>query len=79
MASVSCIYGLGSPETYQKFSLIFKKGQELSHDELIGQLLNLQYARNDYELWRGNFRVRGAFIDVWTLGKDQILRFEIEG
>ncbi|MFA5742739.1 MAG: excinuclease ABC subunit UvrB [Candidatus Paceibacterota bacterium] len=78
VASVSCIYGLGSPETYQKFSLIFKKGQELSHDELIGQLLNLQYARNDYELWRGNFRVRGAFIDVWTLGKDQILRFEIE-
>ena len=79
VASVSCIYGLGSPETYQKFSLIFKKGQELSHDELISQLLNLQYARNDYELWRGNFRVRGAFIDVWTLGKDQILRFEIEG
>jgi len=78
VASVSCIYGLGSPETYQKFSLIFKKGQELSHDELIGQLLNLQYARNDYELWRGNFRVRGPFIDVWTLGKDQILRFEIE-
>ena len=78
VASISCIYGLGSPETYQKFSLIFKKGQEISHDELISHLLDLQYARNDYELWRGNFRVRGAFIDVWTLGKDQILRFEIE-
>ena len=78
VASISCIYGLGSPETYQKFSLIFKKGQEISHDELISHLLDLQYKRNDYELWRGNFRVRGAFIDVWTLGKDQILRFEIE-
>lgn len=78
VASVSCIYGLGSPETYQNFCSVFKKGQEVSQEELIGRLLDLQYERNDYELWRGNFRVRGPFIDIWTLGRDQILRFEIE-
>ena len=77
VASVSCIYNLGSPNIYQKLSLHLKKGQTISRQELISRLLDLQYERNDYELWRGKFRKRGAFIDIWTSGKDQIIRIEL--
>ncbi len=78
VASVSCIYNLGSPINYQKISLILKRGQLVKTDQLISRLLDLQYERDDYQLWRGKFRKRINFIDVWPPGKDQIIRIEIE-
>ena len=78
VASVSCIYNLGSPNIYQKLSLHLKKGQTISRRELISRLLDLQYERNDYALWRGKFRLRMNYIDVWTSGEDRIIRIEID-
>jgi excinuclease ABC subunit B len=78
VASVSCIYNLGSPDVYQKLSLHLKIGQKISREELISRLLDLQYERNDYELWRGRFRIRAGFIDIWTSGQDRIIRIEIK-
>jgi len=78
VASVSCIYNLGSPKTYQKLALQLEKGQEITSDELMSYLLDLQYERNDFALWRGKFRRRLGYIDVWTSGVDRILRIEIK-
>jgi len=77
VASVSCIYNLGSPETYQKERLVLKIGMPMTHEELFGRLLDLQYERNDYELMRGRFRKRMDFIDVWLAGAEVITRVEI--
>ena len=76
VASVSCIYNLGSPLTYQKLALFLKKEQIISREELLERLLDLQYERNDYELWRGRFRRRGKFLDIWLSGTDIIIRIE---
>jgi len=79
VASVSCIYNLGSPYIYQKLSLHLKKGQKITREKLIERLLDLQYERNDFELWRGRFRIRLNYIDIWTSGVDQIIRIENSG
>ena len=79
VASVSCIYNLGAPDTYKSLSLTLRKGQKLTRDELMSHLLDLQYERNDYDLWRGKMRKRAQFIDVWPSGEDKIIRAEIEG
>ena len=76
VASVSCIYNLGSPDIYQKLSLHLKAGQKITREKLLERLLDLQYERNDYELWRGKFRIRMNYIDIWTSGVDQIIRIE---
>jgi excinuclease ABC subunit B len=78
VASVSCIYNLGSPKTYQKFFLKLGTGQKMAAKELFSRLLDLQYERNDYDLWRGRFRKRANFTDVWLSGQDKIIRIEIE-
>ncbi len=78
VASVSCIYNLGSPNIYQKLSLHLKRDQIISRGELIARLLDLQYERNDYALWRGKFRLRMNYIDIWTSGEDRIIRIEID-
>ena len=59
VASVSCIYGIGSPMQYAGMSLFLDKQEETDRDELIHQLIDIQYDRNDYDLQRGTFRVRG--------------------
>jgi excinuclease ABC subunit B len=79
VASVSCIYNLGSPETYKKYALQLARGQNMAEHDLFGHLLDLQYERNDYELWRGKFRKRMNYCDVWLSGEDRIIRIEIEG
>ncbi len=79
VASVSCIYNLGSPNIYQRLSLHLKQGQKISRQELISRLLDLQYERNDYGLWRGKFRIRMNYVDIWTSGEDRIIRIEIDG
>ena len=79
VASVSCIYNLGSPETYQKERLVLKVGMPMTYDQLFNRLLDLQYERNDYELLRGRFRKRMNFVDVWLAGAEVITRIEIFG
>jgi excinuclease ABC subunit B len=79
VASVSCIYNLGSPETYRKYALDLAVGQNMTEHELFGHLLDLQYERNDYNLWRGKFRKRMNYCDIWLSGEDRIVRAEIEG
>ncbi|HOX29530.1 MAG TPA: excinuclease ABC subunit UvrB [Candidatus Paceibacterota bacterium] len=78
VASVSCIYNLGSPETYRKYALNLAVGQNMAEHELFGCLLDLQYERNDYDLWRGKFRKRMNYCDIWLSGDDRIVRVEIE-
>jgi len=77
VASVSCIYNLGKPETYLKERLILKVGDQMSFEQLFGRLLDLQYERNDYELACGRFRKRMNFVDVWLAGATIINRIEI--
>jgi excinuclease ABC subunit B len=64
VSSVSCIYGLGSPEFYSTMVLLLKKGMSITRKELTKRLVELQYSRNDIDFSRGNFRIRGDIIDV---------------
>jgi excinuclease ABC subunit B len=65
VASVSCIYGLGSPEDYRTMLVDLRPGLELERDAMLGKLVDIQYARNDYEPQSGTFRVRGEVVDVF--------------
>ncbi len=70
VASVSCIYGLGSPEDYRASVVGLRVGQEIGRQELLDQLIRMKYQRNDIELKRGRFRVRGGTIDIMGAGRD---------
>jgi excinuclease ABC subunit B len=78
VASVSCIYGLGSPEDYRANVVDLKVGQEISRQALFEQLIRMKYARNDVELKRGRFRARGGTIDVMGAG-EAVHRIVLEG
>ena len=65
VASVSCIYGLGSVEAYSKMTLSLKKDYEYSREQLIKTLVNLQYKRNDQSFYRGTFRARGEYLEIF--------------
>ncbi|MBQ3465175.1 excinuclease ABC subunit UvrB [Candidatus Saccharibacteria bacterium] len=76
VASVSCIYGIGSPENYLEMSFEAKRGGELSQLEFIRKLVNIQYHRNDLAFERGNFRVMGDTIDLYPANGEFAYRFE---
>lgn len=76
IASVSAIYNLGAPSDYKNQIFHVRIGRKLSQKELIKKLVDLQYERNDYELWRGKFRIRNNFIDIWPSGQDSIIRID---
>jgi len=78
VSSVSCIYNLGSPENYQQVSLEIKRNQKLSRENFLSYLTALQYQRNDNELKRGSFRVRGEIVDIFLVGGEKILRIEFD-
>jgi excinuclease ABC subunit B len=65
VASVSCIYGLGSPEAYQKMLVFLQKGCEYSRNEMLNDLIKIQYERSDYDFHRGTFRVRGDVVEIF--------------
>jgi excinuclease ABC subunit B len=65
VASVSCIYGLGSPETYQGMIVLMEDQKEVSRDEILARLVEIQYERNDYDFHRGTFRVRGDVLEIF--------------
>ena len=77
VASVSCIYGLGSPEDYKDKMFVLKEGMTISRNELFEKLVNMQYTRNDYSLDRGTFRVRGEIVDIVpTRERESAIRLE---
>ena len=79
VASVSCIYGLGSPEAYYGMLLLVEKGQKISRQEILRRLVEIQYERNDLDFHRGTFRVRGDTIDVYPTYEDNAYRIEMWG
>ena len=79
VASVSCIFGLGSPEQYEEIVLAVHRGQEVERDELLRQLVKMQFSRNDIALDRGTFRVRGDVIEIHPVEQDLIVRLELFG
>lgn len=79
VASVSCIYGIGSPMDYAGMAVFLDKEVEQDRDELIRKLIDIQYDRNDYELKRGTFRVRGDALDVFPPYADNPIRVEFWG
>ncbi len=79
VASVSCIYNLGSPEDYQDFTMLFETGQEITRRELLNRLISLQYERNDVDFHRGAFRVRGDTVDLFPSYREQAIRIEFFG
>ncbi|MDD5252763.1 MAG: excinuclease ABC subunit UvrB [Candidatus Omnitrophota bacterium] len=79
VASVSCIYNLGSPEEYQGHLLILNKGEQLEREELISRLIQIQYERNDYEFKRAKFRVRGEIVEIFPSYSEKALRIELNG
>ncbi len=79
VASVSCIFGLGSPEQYEEISLRLHKGLRIDRDEILRQLVKMQFTRNDMTLERGNFRARGDVIEVHPVDEDTITRIEMFG
>src|SRR5678816_383327 len=79
VASVSCIYGLGSPEAYYGMMLPLDRGQKIDRDQVLRKLVEIQYERNDHEFARGAFRVRGDIVEVYPSYEDQALRIELFG
>ena len=76
VASVSCIFGLGSPETYKSSVLYIQKGKETDRDEMLRKLIDLQYARNDIDFKRGTFRVRGDVVELHPSYEEFAYRIE---
>ncbi|MEZ5138630.1 MAG: excinuclease ABC subunit UvrB [Acidimicrobiales bacterium] len=79
VASVSCIYGLGSPEEYRENTLIVQQGEEIDQRQLLKKLVDMQYDRNDVNLVRGKFRVRGDTIEVHPAYDETAVRIELFG
>jgi len=79
VASVSCIYGLGSPEAYYGMLLPLERGQRIDRDQVLRKLVEIQYERNDHDFSRGTFRVRGDIVEVYPSYEEQGLRIELFG
>ena len=79
VASVSCIYGIGSPDDYAAMSITIKKGERRQQDKFVRLLTDIQYQRNDIDFHRGTFRVRGDIVDVFPAGSDVAYRVEFFG
>lgn len=80
VASVSCIYGLGSPEDYQGMIVSLRPGMTKDRDEVIHELINIQYNRNEMDIERGSFRVRGDVVEIYPAqGGDYLIRVEFFG
>src|SRR5207245_3903337 len=79
VASVSCIYGLGSPEAYYGMLLPLERGQRITREEILRKLVEIQYERNDHDFARGTFRVRGDVVEVIPSSEENGLRIELLG
>jgi len=79
IASVSAIYGLGSPQDYEDMSIILNVNSQIERDELLEKLINIQYERNDFSPEKGQFRVRGDAVEIYTAQNDEMIRVEFWG
>ena len=79
VASVSCIYGIGSPDDYADMAITVRRGERRVQEKFIRQLTDIQYSRNDIDFHRGTFRVRGDVVDVFPAGADTAYRVEFFG
>ncbi len=79
VASVSCIYGLGSPDEYRELLVFLEKGEEISRKEILKRLVSIQYERNDIDFARGRFRVRGDTIEIFPAYTENAYRIELLG
>ncbi|NCU18133.1 excinuclease ABC subunit UvrB [Pallidibacillus pasinlerensis] len=80
IASVSCIYGLGSPEEYRELVLSLRVGMEIDRNQLLRKMVDIQYERNDIDFHRGTFRVRGDVVEIFPASRDEhCLRIEFFG
>ncbi len=79
VASVSCIYGLGSPSEYEKQRIVLRAGQDSNREELIRKLVNIRYERNEYDFSNGKFRVRGDILEVYPAYQDRAVRIQLFG
>ncbi len=79
VASVSSIYGLGSPEDYKKMMVVIRKGEMLDRDKMLSKLIDIQYERNDVDFARSKFRVRGDSVEVWPGYEEFAVRIEFWG
>ena len=79
VASVSCIYGLGSPDDYRKMMVYLKRGDIMDRDGLLCKFVDIQYSRNDVSFERGKFRVRGDVVEIWPAYEETALRIELFG
>jgi excinuclease ABC subunit B len=80
VASVSCIYGLGSPQEYQEMLVLVKDRAHIARDEILERLVEIQYERNDYDFHRGTFRVRGDIVEIFpAYAEDRAIRLEFFG
>ena len=79
VASVSCIYGLGSPEDYLEKMVLLSVGDIVDRDAMLRRLVDIQYARNDFDPGRGKFRVRGDSIEIWPAAQDTAIRVQFWG
>ncbi len=79
VASVSCIYSLGSPEEYHSFVVTVKKGERCNRDKLLRRLVDMQYERNDFDFTRGKFRIRGDTLEIQPSYEEIALRIEFWG
>ena len=77
VASVSCIFGLGSPKIYKGMLVHFHKGQKIGRRKILSRFVDMRYERNDIDFSRGTFRVRGEVVDLFPAYDDQALRFEL--
>ena len=71
VASVSCIYGLGSPKEYADSVVSLRPGLEISRDKLLNDLVDIQFERNDIDFQRGRFRVRGDVVEIFPASRDE--------
>jgi len=79
VASVSCIYGLGSPSEYGKQRIILEKGENFPREDIIDRLVNIRYERNDYDFINGKFRVKGDTIEIFPAYQDRAIRIQLFG
>jgi excinuclease ABC subunit B len=79
VASVSCIYGLGSPSEYARQRVVLRKGEDFNREKLIGKLVNIRYERNEYEFSNGKFRVKGDTIEIYPAYQDRAVRIQLFG
>lgn len=77
VASVSCIYNLGSPQDYKEYMVFLKRGESVSRDDVVKRLVNIQYERNDYEFTRGRVRIKGDVVDIFPAYAEKAIRVEL--